>query len=322
MPAMLQRRTFLLAGAVLGGSVLPAFAAPPESVDFDWLDASRERPVPARFYAPGRIAQGRPAPLVVFSHGLGGSREGYSYLGRYLAADGVACLHVQHVGSDRQLWRDGNPFALLGRVRAAARDEEAKARAFDVRFALDQLMAGPWGERIDLRRVVAAGHSYGANTSMLVSGANAERNGEVVNLRDARVSAAVLISAPPFFGGPQTPGIFSPITVPTLHITATEDVIRIPGYYSGVDDRLAVFEAMGSRRKCLAVFSGGAHSVFTDRRAPGGYEANAQIKAATCQLVRAFLRDVFEGDASAVRAWPGQHPGLVSRFEFRVQGMA
>jgi hypothetical protein len=32
--------------------------------------------------------------------------------------------------------------------------------------------------------------------------------------------------------------------VPTLHVTATEDIIRIPGYYSGAEDRIAVFEAM------------------------------------------------------------------------------
>ncbi|MFM8510593.1 MAG: hypothetical protein ACKOCU_09800 [Betaproteobacteria bacterium] len=53
--------------------------------------------------------------------------------------------------------------------------------------------------------------------------------------------------------------------MPTLHITATDDIIRIPGYYSGMGDRLAVFEATGSARKWLAVFEGGSHSMFTDR---------------------------------------------------------
>ena len=36
-------------------------------------------------------------------------------------------------------------------------------------------------------------------------------------------------------------------------ITATGDVIRIPGYFSGVEDRLSVFDAIGSARKSLAV---------------------------------------------------------------------
>jgi hypothetical protein len=35
------------------------------------------------------------------------------------------------------------------------------------------------------------------------------------------------------------------VRVPTLHVTATEDVIRIPGDDSGASDRVAVFEAGG-----------------------------------------------------------------------------
>ena len=48
----------------------------------------------------------------------------------------------------------------------------------------------------------------------------------------------------------------------------TEDDIRIPGYSSGLEDRLAVFEAVGGPRKTLAVFQGGSHSIFTDRSGP------------------------------------------------------
>ena len=71
------------------------------------------------------------------------------------------------------------------------------------------------------------------------------------------------------------------MTIPTLHITATDDVIRIPGYYSGADDRLAEFEATGSARKVLAMFEGGSHSMFTDRAGTGGATLNPQVKAAT-----------------------------------------
>ena len=50
-------------------------------------------------------------------------------------------------------------------------------------------------------------------------------------------------------------------------------MIRIPGYYSGAEDRVAVFEATGSTRKALAVFDGGSHSMFTDRAGTGGVAA-------------------------------------------------
>ena len=79
--------------------------------DLDWFDSARDRAVPVKLFWPD-AARARTVPLVVFSHGIGGSRRGYSYLGRHWAAQGYASLHLQHVGSDRSLW-GGNPFALV-----------------------------------------------------------------------------------------------------------------------------------------------------------------------------------------------------------------
>jgi len=102
--------------------------------------------------------------------------------------------------------------------------------------------------------------------------------------------------------------------VPSLHISATEDVIRIPGYYSGPEDRVAVFDAIGSPRKTLALFTGGSHSIFTDRAGTGGVLLNGQVKAATKELGAAFLRQVLEGDDTALRTWPQRHAAIVARF--------
>ena len=52
------------------------------SQTFEWLDAARGRAVPVRLYLPEAASAERPVPLVVFSHGIGGTRNGYSYLGR------------------------------------------------------------------------------------------------------------------------------------------------------------------------------------------------------------------------------------------------
>jgi len=102
--------------------------------------------------------------------------------------------------------------------------------------------------------------------------------------------------------------------VPSLHVTATEDIIRIPGYYSGPQDRVAVFEATGSPRKTLAVFNGGSHSIFTDRAGTGGRQLNQQVKEATRELSLAFLNSIFKGDEGALAAWPGQFAGIVARY--------
>src|ERR1700744_4715141 len=85
----------------------PAFVSatnPVAIVRYDWFDARRQRAVPVKIYYP-RTGAG-PFPVIIFSHGLGGSREGYEYLGQYWAAHGYVSVHVQHPGSDDGLWRN------------------------------------------------------------------------------------------------------------------------------------------------------------------------------------------------------------------------
>jgi dienelactone hydrolase len=291
----------------------PTASAGYSTRDYEWRDAARQRQVPVRLYLPDAARPDQPVPLVVFSHGIGGSRAGYSYLGRYWASQGYASLHLQHVGSDRNVWI-GNPFELVGRLQGAAQEAEAVDRVRDLSFALDQVLGGDLASRLDSQRIVAAGHSYGANTTLLASGATVQRHGEALSLRDARIKAAIVLSAPPFYGEASARQILGPIRVPSLHVTATEDIIRIPGYYSGAQDRVAVFEATGSPRKTLAVFSGGSHSIFTDRAGTGGLQLNQQVKEATRELSLAFLNSVFKGDGGALAAWPVQFAGIVARY--------
>jgi dienelactone hydrolase len=286
---------------------------------FDWQDNVRNRAVPVRLYLPDAIStNAKPVPLIVFSHGLGGSRNGYQYLGRYWASQGYASLHVQHIGSDNTLWR-GNPFGLTFRLTEAAKDTEAIGRANDVSFALTELFNLPeLAGRIDANRIVAAGHSYGANTTMLLSGAAVPRRGEkgneILNLRDPRIKAAMLLSAPPFYGYGNPAAILGAIALPSLHITATGDDIVVPGYGSGVDDRVSVFNAMGDARKTLVVFTGGSHSIFTDRTTSGGIELNPKVKAATQELSLAFLKRIFNDDTAALADWQPKFADLLARF--------
>lgn len=284
---------------------------------FDWFDSQRQRKVPAKLYLPTARAVAGSVPLVVFSHGIGGSREGYSYLGRYLAAHGYGSLHVQHVGSDRQLWW-GNPFALTARLRGAAQVAEAVHRVQDLRYSLDQILGAQEGGLFDTRRIIAAGHSYGANTTMLIAGAQVEQHGQKISLRDPRISAAIIISAPPFYGLGDPNKILSGIGVPTLHITAIEDVIKIPGYVSGLQDRIDIFKAMGSDQlvpKVLAVFKGGSHSIFTDRAGTGGLNVNPKVKVATRQLALAFLNGIPENNYLAIDGWSLSNTELIAQFE-------
>ncbi|HEV8690553.1 MAG TPA: hypothetical protein VGQ91_09685 [Ideonella sp.] len=310
----------LALGETASGAAEPGALAP---IDWDWVDTARQRPVPVRLYWPaqrGAPAAAAAVPLVVFSHGIGGSRLGYSYLGRHLAEQGWASLHVQHVGSDRALWW-GNPFGLVSRLKTAARESEAMDRVRDLRFALDRLLdpalqhaqIGRPAEHIDAQRIVAAGHSYGANTTMLAVGARVTRQQHELDFHDPRFRGAILMSAPPFYGERDLASILAPVRLPTLHVTSNEDVIQIPGYHSGPEDRLALYEAVPDPRKALVMFKRGSHSIFTDRTVAGGYEMNQQVKGATKALAAAFLHQQFGPDKTALSTWRQNWAEIVAR---------
>jgi dienelactone hydrolase len=301
-----------LAAALGDAGWVPAY----QTLDFDWQDEKRARKVPVRLYLPHAATANTPVPLVVFSHGLGGSRLGYSYLGRYFAQHGVASLHLQHVGSDRAIWT-GNVLGLSARLKDATTDQEALARAQDFRFALDMLLGdASLRHKIDATKIVAAGHSFGANTTLLVAGAIITRDGLPTNLRDVRVKGALVLSTPPFYGVTNGAKALAQMPVPSLHITATEDIIRVPGYYSGAEERIGMYEAYQGAAKSLVVFKEGSHSIFTDRLNTGGADLNPQVKRATREIALAFVAQVV-GNAPVPNptAWAERNAAIVVRYE-------
>lgn len=272
--------------------------------------------MPAKLYLPPAAALCGPIPLVVFSHRLGGSREGYSYLGTNWAARGYASLHVQHAGSDSRVWK-GNPFDVVSRLQSVANEAEAVDRVRDLGFALDQVLADPQlAGVVDPGRILVAGHSYGANTALLAAGAAFARPQGAMSFRDSRIiGAVIIISATPFHGEADPDAIVRPIDIPTLHITATGDDIRVPGYASGYDDRVQLFAATGGRQKALVAFRDGSHSMFTDRLAAGGRELNQQVKVATVDLTLAFFADVVGGASGVLASRSAGYGDLLVRLE-------
>jgi predicted dienelactone hydrolase len=70
----------------------------------------------------------------------------------------------------------------------------------DTSFALDRILdasltelgIGAVGPLIDRKRIIAAGHSYGANTTLLAVGARIARDGQWLDLQDPRFTACLL----------------------------------------------------------------------------------------------------------------------------------
>ena len=104
------------------------------TAEYEWHDAARNRDVPVKIYYPATNTA--PCPVIIFSHGLGGSREGYEYLGRHWASHGYVSVHPTHIGSDTSVLRTWQAMQ-----HAAADLQNAIDRPKDVSFVIDQLMA-------------------------------------------------------------------------------------------------------------------------------------------------------------------------------------
>lgn len=235
-----------------------------KTFDAEWTDASRDRAVPVRLYYPDDNKG--PYPVIIFSHGLGGSREGYAYLGRHWAGHGYISVHLQHKGSDIEVWRGSSqPFQDL--QHAAKNVVNAINRPKDVSFVIDQIeklndKEGPMRGRFDLKRVGLAGHSFGAFTTLAGIG---QVLGKDHSLADARIVAAIPMSAPvPAEVRMNLDDVYRPIKVPVFHMTGTDD--HSPIGETTAEQRRLPFDHGAGHPRYLLILKNANHMAFADQQ--------------------------------------------------------
>lgn len=147
-------------------------------------------------------------PLVVFSHGSGGTRLGYVFLTEFLASHGFIVMAADHIGNsnytivNNMVVKSGGP-----RGQASATD-----RPKDVSFLIDSMtaMSSKAGDRfnshVDLDRIAAAGMSFGGATT------------KNVIEQDKRVKAALMLAP----GGPSL-GQRANFETPVMMMIGSED---------------------------------------------------------------------------------------------------
>lgn len=123
---------------------------------FTGVEAHREGPVSTGLH-----------PVVLFSHGMGGTDRAQAWLGAALAQRGVITVAVNHPNST---WND---FDMSKGVAHWT-------RAQDMSTALDALLELPGlSDKLDMSRVMAAGFSYGGWTALSLGGARGNHAGIV-----------------------------------------------------------------------------------------------------------------------------------------------
>ena len=231
----------------------------------EWIDDDRDgRDVPWKLYLPADADAA--LSVVVFSHGLGGTRNGAEYMGRHLASHGYAAFHIQHHGSDSEVWKDG----VQGALRNATRNPRAALNRFrDVQFTVDRIEAmtkeGPFSGRFDTGRMGISGHSYGAITTLVAAGQTGA--GMAQTLAEPRFKAALAFSpSVPRRGDPEK--AFAEMLMPIFHITGTDDGDPLGAMKP--EDRQRPFRIIDNVEQYLLVLQDGVHMTFSGRDA--GYD--------------------------------------------------
>ena len=225
----------------------------------------RVTPLQMRISAPSR---GRELPIILLSHGHGGSNHlsslnGYGPLANFWASHGFAVIQPTHLSSKTISLPPDTPGAPLF----------WRSRVQDLIHILDHLesiessipeIAG----RLDRSRIAVVGHSLGGHTAGMLLGAQlTDEDGTQVNLIDMRIKAGVMITPPgnggedlagmalklPFFRSPS----FKEMTTPTLVVIGESDVS--PHLTVRGADWHADPYRLSSGPKCLLTIAGGGH---------------------------------------------------------------
>src|ERR1700744_6083629 len=120
-------------------------------------------------FTPGSAApdadfeDARPRPVILFSHGFGGTARIMAWFGTALARHGYVVIPVDHPGNNGR-----DPMTVAGAVLSWERPG-------DLKTALDRAKTDPLiGPHLDLDRLGAAGFSAGGFTSLVEAGAHVD----------------------------------------------------------------------------------------------------------------------------------------------------
>jgi predicted dienelactone hydrolase len=217
-----------------------------------------------------------PFPVIVWSHGMFGSKDGYQPLIQHWVQHGYIVIQPTHSDSLSLLSPEERRKALAN--LKPDRIEDWMNRPRDVQFVLDSLDAivkkvPELAERMDRKRIGMGGHSFGAFTTQLVAGTSVLLpGGKRQSFTDARPAAFVAIS--PNGSGPLfDKESFKETKGPTLFVSGTNDRGR-KGEEAGW--RKEAFDHASAGEKHLAWVEGAHHGFGGISDAPAAFRKIAE----------------------------------------------
>ncbi len=267
----------------------------------EFIDIGRNaRHVPYKIYYPIDHDLDK-IPVIIWSHGFGGNRDGAAFISRFLAGQGYILIHLTHIGTDSSLWegKDGHAWDILQKIKISR--QTSLDRMNDVPFVLDQLpifaKGNPEiGKYMDLEHIGMSGHSFGSITTQVMAGMKfPNHDNELIDMRDQRITCGILYSPTPIshLTDASPSEVYGSISAPLLHMTGTDDDSPIEGY--DYNFRLVIHEHAGHEEQYLQVLEDGDHMVYNGTRGklarnPKRDEHEEDIKLAAFAFWEAYLK--------------------------------
>lgn len=155
----------------------PQWIGPSQSPLFSAGSAAPEAPLVA---SPAKF------PLIVLSHGTGGSALSIAWIGTALAAHGYIAAAVNHPGNNATEAYTAQGFSTWWE------------RARDLSVVIDRMLADPtFGPRIDSHRIGAEGFSLGGYTMIEIAGGTTDVDAYLAFCKSPRADA--ICQSPPEF---------------------------------------------------------------------------------------------------------------------------
>ena len=247
----------------------------------DFIDNNRnKRVVPYKLYYPDLKNIDDKIPLVIWSHGLGGSRDGAGYLARFLASHKYIVLNIQHIGTDSSLWegKTGHPWDNIRKAKISRKTTLNRMK--DVPFIINQmeLMAKSNDEIakfIDFENIGMSGHSFGAITTQIMAGQKLGKGERKYSMKEHRIKAAIAYSPSETYNSDEPKEeIYGSIDIPMFYMTGTNDDHPVNG--KDYLHRLQIYENAKGSNQHLLILKDGDHMVYNGSR--GGLGNNPKLE--------------------------------------------
>lgn len=211
-------------------------------------------------------ATGTNLPIVLFAHGFGSNLDGYAPLIDHWASHGFVVIQATHLDSRRFNMAADDPHKPhLWRYRV-----QDMKRILDELDVLEASVPGLAG-RMDHRRIIAAGHSFGGQTAGILVGLRVTdpTTGVAEDLSDSRLMASIQLATAGRGGDELTPFAiesapwlrgqdFSYITAPGLVVAGDKD--EVPLSTRGPSWTTDPYTLSWGNKSLLTIY-GGQHSL-------------------------------------------------------------